>query len=116
MEHEDQLYRNTEIQIEVDAGTFPFKAMPLMMTVTNGSTTIESFWVDMTGNQRGIIGFFTEDAFDSFTGLSEISFGYAGDVPEVIPNVDIAGEAMPRTPQEDAMTTLEADNAWLASL
>ena len=116
MEYDDDFYKVIKISVIIDNGVVPIKSKPFTLDVMNGNTFVQSFSTLTTGDQKGFIGFFSNDAFDSLVGLSEIHFGYAGEPQEVISGVDIADEIIPRSPDENTITSLEATTAWLVSI
>lgn len=116
---EGALYKMIRIRITSQGTTFEPRAISIVARVVNGANSVNSFEVDIPGNQRELHAHFVTDAFTGYTGFSEIHLGYGGEfdngLSEVITNVDLSTI----TPLIGLPSDLEfeiADSNWLSSL
>lgn len=109
------LYQIIVIKIKVSSDKFLHTSQEPFITVINGTIETKSFLRELSGNENELLGYFTTDAFDLFTGLSTITFGSGHFVFDAFENIDINGVI---TPLDSVLASLNAplgDNVWLNS-
>lgn len=114
--YEESYFNMACIKIVIIQGKFPIRSMPEFVRVNTGSSTIEAFQVNVSGNQKEMTGYFTTDAFSTITGNSNIEFGYGEDIIGIFSDVDINATILPLNATTSSAAFPDADNAWLETI
>lgn len=93
-----------------DTAQIPF------VEVSDSSTSVKSFLIRISGNKKDLIGYFTSDAFDAFSGNVTISFGYGEITIDMFENINISAIIIPLSPLLTSLNAPLGDNDWLNSL
>lgn len=109
-------YNAIRLKITIDKGKFGFRSPMPFTSVSDGTTTVQAFSNDISGNQKEWISYFTTDAFESMLGEATIEFGYGDEIYHTFTAVDLNTEISPMREDLRNMNFPDADNDWLAAL
>ncbi len=110
------LYHVIHVRISSSDSKFPIKSSEEYLTVKDLGANVKPFDLRIARNQKEVDALFTIDAFSVFSGNVTIEFGYGGNVFTSFQDVDINTITTPLPPILIALPSIDADNAWLASL
>jgi len=108
-------YQIIVIKIKKKGGKFSQFSLEPFVSVINGTTTVKSFLTGLSGDEKEIVGCFTSDAFVSFSGLSQVIFGYGRAPMDSFDNVDIVAVKVPLDPMLASLNAPLGDTTWLNS-
>ncbi|HZH86668.1 MAG TPA: hypothetical protein VFD77_05075 [Brumimicrobium sp.] len=109
-------YQVNSIIITNNINKFMISSRNPFVTVSDSNGFIDSFLVELSGNQKELIAFFTIDAFTIFTGNVSIVFGDGISSDGSFLNIDINSIIEPLDPLAASLNPLPGDNDWLNSL
>lgn len=95
---------------------FQYTSQNPFVTVFDANISVTSFLTRISGNKKDLLGYFTSDAFDIFTGNVSISFGDGESPIDVFENIDIHSVIIPLDPLLASLDAPMGDNDWLNSL
>jgi hypothetical protein len=112
---DENLFEVIQINILMVTGKFIISSRQPFVRVFDSSNKVTNFSIQISGNEKELIAYFTTDAFDFFTGDVTIEFGEGLLVTDTFENIDIISVITPLSPADAALGAPQADNAWLAS-
>lgn len=111
---DDLPYQINVLVVKDTFNKFIFNSHSNVIRVFDSNFLIESFITTISSNQKEILGFFTSDAFNIFSGNVDIEFSQDGEV-QMIEDVDIT-IIQPLDPLLASLNAPMGDNDWLNSL
>lgn len=109
-------FRMIAMTILSNTGKIPIRSGIEYVNISNGVIVVNPFHRIISPNQKGLIAYFTTDAFTIFTGNVDISFGFGDEVIDTISNIAINSIIEPLPPLLSSIIYQDADNQWLANL
>lgn len=111
---DDLPYQINVLIVKDTLNKFIFNSHSKVIRVFDSNFLIESFMTIISSNQKEMLGFFTSDAFNIFSGNVNIEFSHRGGV-QVIEDVDVS-IIQPLDPLLASIDAPMGDNDWLNSL
>ena len=110
-------YVMVAVTIKHDDGRFNLGQMPGKIRLLDATLTIPAFMMELSLNQKELIGYFLFDVFLSFQSTGPVSIDFvAGQSHGVFQNINPMIDVISLSPALAALGLPPADNAWLAAL